>query len=141
MIIDNFKVKTMRKSFVSNFNIHKSEGLMILKTYIMQREIGKASLHMSINALLHDGGRDLAIFPWQRDQNLHHPFILVSKTVALYLNEWKIPCSFYSVDYLSTLRMITKMQDVFFFTCLFRFDCYYNLNNWREGMVEEFLHE
>lgn len=58
----------MRKSFTSNFNIPKSEGLMILKTYIKQREIGKASLHMSINALLHDGRRDLAIFPLQRQK-------------------------------------------------------------------------
>lgn len=59
-VIDNFKVKTRRKSFVLNFNIHQSGELMTVKTYIMQREIGKASLHISINALLYGCGRNLS---------------------------------------------------------------------------------
>lgn len=87
MLMYNFKVKTRRKSFVLNFNNHLSEELMTVKTYIMQREIGKASLHVSINALLYDCGRNLSHKYCYRDKNLHHLFILVSKTMAPYVNK------------------------------------------------------
>lgn len=84
MKMQNFKVKRRRKSFGLNFNIHLREELMTLKTSIMQGEIGKASLHVSFNALLYDGGRNLS----QKERQKPSPhFILVSKAMAPYLNK------------------------------------------------------
>lgn len=83
MKMQNFKVKRRRKSFGLNFNIHLREELMTLKTSIMQGEIGKASLHVSISALLYDWGRNLS--QKQRQKSSPH-FILLSKAMAPYVN-------------------------------------------------------
>ena len=111
MLMYNFKVKTRRKSFVLNFNIHLNGELMTLKTSIMQREIGKVSLHMSINALLYDCGRNLSQKYCYRDKNLHHPFILVSKTISINHNLWQCLYGESTCLHVNYLRIITNITE------------------------------